>query len=194
MKSKYNLESTLNHAGLVCAVKTRDGNKGGRRRKGGLLKTLEGAEARRAQTHFQQGTEQGRLRITKACNLELSLINISGERRATPGLNSLRKKFLIATVPQRLEAAVDFATTARVELVPFPKPARSGVFFASCEAVPFHETSSSKRSCGLGPTGPSWQQFSDRTHKSNSGCSTDHARHAFESRCRPAIHGLAPIR
>jgi hypothetical protein len=51
-------------------------------------------------------------------------------------LKSLRKKYVPGpAIPQRLEAAIDAAAlTARVELVPFPKPVRfpkpmrSGVF------------------------------------------------------------------
>ncbi|MFY9841834.1 MAG: hypothetical protein WCD02_16745 [Terriglobales bacterium] len=41
----------------------------------------------------------------------------------------LKKCFLGAAVPQRLEAAIDsVAVTARVELVPFPNPPQIGVF------------------------------------------------------------------
>ena len=59
-------------------------------------------------------------------------------------LNSLLKKcFLGAAVPQRLEAAVDCAAVAaRVELVPFPFVLESRAFQQSVKPHPFNNDSS----------------------------------------------------
>jgi hypothetical protein len=48
-----------------------------------------------------------------------------------------KKRFPFAAFPQRLEAAIDSAAvTARVELVPFPKPSRTGVFPQAVKPCP----------------------------------------------------------
>jgi hypothetical protein len=61
-----------------------------------------------------------------------------------------RKCFLDSAFPQRLEAAIDSAAvTARVELVPFPNPARIGVFQRTVSACFVGSRSSSRRRIGV---------------------------------------------
>jgi hypothetical protein len=68
------------------------------------------------------GTGAGRVDVGRFRNVGLV---VRGQRLAGCGKSGFARR----SCPQRLKAAIDFAAlAARVELVPFPKPRRIGVF------------------------------------------------------------------